>query len=233
MYSRRDMGRLVLAGGAVAVLTGCGSDNAGGEAASSTSADQMGSAAAPTPAEWRAASEVPVAPDLPSREVKPTSPGGKALQMYGLTLTVPEATASQEWTDAYGALETTVWPDGAGTEIPRILVTYADDAGRDLSAEGYAQETLLMSPTRENTYVARTSETWPMGDQEVEAIVISWTHSDGGSGGATPRTVDQVCFYISDGDKGFWRLIAISEPGGLAQGTPLWDILFSAVVKKG
>ena len=37
MYSRRDMGRLVLAGGAVAVLTGCGSDNAGGEAASSTS----------------------------------------------------------------------------------------------------------------------------------------------------------------------------------------------------
>lgn len=231
VLSRRGIGGLALVGGVV-VLAGCDSGSADDGAMSRSSASQAGASVEPTPVEWRPASEVPAVPDLPSRGVRPTSPKGKPLQMYGLTLTVPEGAASQEWTDAYGALETTIWPDGAGTEIPRILVTYADDAGRSLNAEGFAQETLLMSPTRENTYVARTAETWPIGDEEVEAFIISWTHSDGGSAGATPKTVDQVCFYVSDGSAGFWRIIAIAEPGKLAQRTPLWDIVFSAIVAK-
>lgn len=89
VLSRRGIGGLALVGGVV-VLAGCDSGSADDGAMSRSSASQAGASVEPTPVEWRPASEVPAVPDLPSRGVRPTSPKGKPLQMYGLTLTVPE-----------------------------------------------------------------------------------------------------------------------------------------------
>ena len=165
--SMLGMGVVVAVSG---VLSGCSgsTESADSSASASQPATPSGgsassAAASPTVPEWRPASELSVAPDLPSRGVKQTSPSGKSASMYGMTLTLPEVAVSEEQTNQQGLPVTTIRLAGPQEDLPNFVVTYIKEAGKTLDDETHLQEALLLGPGRTDPYVmdpSRTGTRW-------------------------------------------------------------------------
>ena len=233
--SMLGMGVVVAVSG---VLSGCSgsTESADSSASASQPATPSGgsassAAASPTVPEWRPASELSVAPDLPSRGVKQTSPSGKSASMYGMTLTLPEVAVSEEQTNQQGLPVTTIRLAGPQEDLPNFVVTYIKEAGKTLDDETHLQEALLLGPGRTDTYVMRTPEKWMMGQKEVPACLMTWTHREQGRDGSTIER-DNAALWITNDSGGYWRIIAHAPVGQLKEGGSTWQAMLSAKVDK-
>ncbi|MDO4901228.1 hypothetical protein [Actinomyces sp.] len=223
----------------LSVMAGCSGGHEESAGAASTGgtvqADKVPSmepTEVPTVSEWRPASEVSPAPDLPSRGIKPFSPpSGKQVEMYGLVLTVPEEASVREWTNDRGLPMTSVMLAGEDVEFPYLVVSHVDSSGNTLEEESYVQELMLAGPGRQDTYVARTPESWPVGSTMVDAYMMTWTHQEQIDDG-TSVTTDRAALFIADGATGRWRIIATAQPGELTEDSMAWQAMLTATIDR-
>ncbi|SDN29517.1 hypothetical protein SAMN05216355_101617 [Actinomyces ruminicola] len=223
----------------LAALTACsgGVDRSAGSASSRGQGTDSVTASAeptatPTVPQWRPPSEISQTPDLPTRGIQPVSgASGKQVEMYGLTLTVPEESSIREWTNDRGSPMTSVMLAGADEEFPYLVVSHVDSSGNTLEQESYLQETLLAGPGREDTYVARTPETWPVGSEMADAYMLTWTHDEPQADG-TSVTTDRAALLVADGPTGRWRIIAAAQPGELTEDSIAWQAMLTATIDR-
>lgn len=236
MLTRRDLGVAGALTALASLIAACGGgarqETSRNSQAPTANAVPTTTAAATDSAsikEWRSPSEIGLMPDMPSRGIMPTTPNGKPLSAYGLKLTVPQSASYTERPNENGLPMTFIHLDGDGHDFPVMVLSFVAEARRSLAEETFFQETLLLAARNTNTFVARTPEYWPVGEQTTDACLITWTSQQQNSDGKT-ETADNAALYITDGNGGYWRVLVAAKQGGLQESGTTWQTFLSAKV---